>query len=284
MRKLRNKLLLSILTVALTFIALGTTTFAWFTLGGTVTAEAFTANVKSAEGIEISLDGTEWSNTISLTATDVEFKDITSTNGIAFLGFDGQAAAAGTYASISFKVRTTDKSKAIYTEKLVGIESNPVAWVADATFSTVTKGDSVNFDAINAVRVAFVVGDTAKVIEIASTNNFGTTDDGKAQAYADAKGLDTTNAPAADDCATPDAYVVAADGVLKTAATDGQNTQLEIIAANTTEASTIESGATTYYVYDVTLNVWLEGWDADCINAILGQSVTVGFELKSDFQ
>ena len=48
MRKLRNKLLLSILTVALTFIALGTTTFAWFTLGGTATANAFEAEIKDA--------------------------------------------------------------------------------------------------------------------------------------------------------------------------------------------------------------------------------------------
>lgn len=55
MRKLTQKLVLSVVTMALVVIALGTSTFAWFTLTNSATIQSFDAQVTSGEGIEISL-------------------------------------------------------------------------------------------------------------------------------------------------------------------------------------------------------------------------------------
>lgn len=55
MRKLTQKLVLSVVTMALVVIALGTSTFAWFTLTNSATVQSFDAQVTSGEGIEISL-------------------------------------------------------------------------------------------------------------------------------------------------------------------------------------------------------------------------------------
>ncbi len=55
MRKLTQKLVLSVVTMALVVIALGTSTFAWFTLTNKASISAFEAQVTAGEGIEITL-------------------------------------------------------------------------------------------------------------------------------------------------------------------------------------------------------------------------------------
>ena len=56
MRKLSKKLLLSILSVALVFIALGTTTFAWFSLNSEVPVTGMTVNTKVSNYLLIADD------------------------------------------------------------------------------------------------------------------------------------------------------------------------------------------------------------------------------------
>jgi len=55
MNKIARKLVLSILTVVLTVAALGTTTFAWFTLTNTSVVQPFQAQIVSDTGIEIAI-------------------------------------------------------------------------------------------------------------------------------------------------------------------------------------------------------------------------------------
>ena len=56
MKNITKKLLVSILAVAFAVIALGTSTYAWFTLGGTVSTGQFSSKMVASEGIEISID------------------------------------------------------------------------------------------------------------------------------------------------------------------------------------------------------------------------------------
>lgn len=58
MKKLTQKLVLSVITMALVVVALGTSTFAWFTLTNKATISAFQAQVTAGEGIEITLGKT----------------------------------------------------------------------------------------------------------------------------------------------------------------------------------------------------------------------------------
>lgn len=55
MTKITRKLLLSIITVVLTVVALGTTTFAWFTLTNTASIQEFEAEIIADSGIEIAI-------------------------------------------------------------------------------------------------------------------------------------------------------------------------------------------------------------------------------------
>ena len=68
MRKLTQKLVLSVVTMALVVVALGTSTFAWFTLQNAAEIDPFTANVTAGEGIEVSL-GTWESGAATITGT-----------------------------------------------------------------------------------------------------------------------------------------------------------------------------------------------------------------------
>lgn len=55
MIRISKRTLLSILTLVLTIVALGTTTFAWFTLSNVATVSDITANVQAGEGLEVAL-------------------------------------------------------------------------------------------------------------------------------------------------------------------------------------------------------------------------------------
>ena len=59
MTKMTRKLLLSIITVVLTVVALGTTTFAWFTLTNTAQIQEFEAKIIADSGIEIAIGDLE---------------------------------------------------------------------------------------------------------------------------------------------------------------------------------------------------------------------------------
>ena len=76
MNRLARKLVLSVLSVVLTVVALGTTTFAWFTLTNTSVVQPFNAQIVADTGIQVAvgMPGVEpeflqWKTTI--TATDI---------------------------------------------------------------------------------------------------------------------------------------------------------------------------------------------------------------------
>src|SRR5690554_1781004 len=93
MSKLSKKAILAVLSLVLTFVALGATTFAWFSLGTTATVEQFNVNVKGSEGLEINFDGQDgWFTTLN---SDRMAEYITGTGGV----FDGKRLEAVTTAT-----------------------------------------------------------------------------------------------------------------------------------------------------------------------------------------
>ena len=57
-KNLTKKLFLSILTLAFAVVSLGASTYAWFTMSKDADVEAFTADVKAGEGIEVAVTAT----------------------------------------------------------------------------------------------------------------------------------------------------------------------------------------------------------------------------------
>lgn len=290
MRKLRNKLLLSILTVALTFIALGTTTFAWFTLGGSATANAFEAQVTTPDGIEFSFDGKEWSNSLDLTeqvSENLRFIDITSADGLAFdtKADNGEIVAGDSYFTAKIYIRTTNSDTTINLSK-VDFTETVISWTPDVDLTygedvNWTKGGTaVEFAAVNAIRVSFNDGANTKVVAIEGEKSHGAAAlDGLAKAYAQKKGytIDSTLSTAP---ATPAATVENADEI-------AEEDRIAVVASGQFSATApqVEGfiDADGYNYATLKINVWLEGWDADCINAILSGQVKLGFTFKAAF-
>jgi hypothetical protein len=89
MRKLTTKLLFAIISAAFALVALGTTTFAWFTISNTASVSQFSAQVTAGQGLEISLDDTYFYTTIpasviqaKIDSLNVTLKDVTSPDGV----------------------------------------------------------------------------------------------------------------------------------------------------------------------------------------------------------
>jgi|GEM_PF-524731 len=204
MKKISRRLLLSTLTVVLTVIALGTTTFAWFTITNTARISSFETQVAAEEGIEVAigiinpalLDAEEtkfevnspahlnWVTT--LTAADIEeyiqshvetgfrFDHLTSNDGRTFKTFSQDAV--GSQVQTGFvKLPVHFRSGDVYTinwsaVSLSGTSPLPT-WVSDVdSFTnvngvTVLRGDTISVDPSNAIRISFDDGSTATVYE-----------------------------------------------------------------------------------------------------------------------
>ena len=153
MKKLTQKLVLSVITMALVVVALGTSTFAWFTLTNSASVQQFHAQITAGEGIEVSV-GT-WNSTSSeyellstslwftvlpssviqqyivneyggsLAEPTFTFSDVTSTNGVAFTTYDldtntPDTAPASSYLSITLYFRSATAKDIVWSSATLG--------------------------------------------------------------------------------------------------------------------------------------------------------------------
>jgi len=203
MKTLSKKALLSILSLVLTFVALGATTFAWFSLGTTATVNPFDVEVKGSEGLEIQFgNDTSWYTTINseLMAEYIEelvtaarlsndnkfvMDAVTSVDGKQFFTYDfngtslqhispNQLAVANKdYLSLTFKLRTSAK-KAINLTTL-DVTGSGGSWLPDQNF-TLAK-DSTLITAINpddadeSDRIATDLADALRVSFVVGTED-----------------------------------------------------------------------------------------------------------------
>lgn len=189
-----KKFLVSIMAIALTAIALGASTFAWFTLQKVNTVGQISMTVTGDVGLEISLDGKTWKN--ELTSPDIEawmaanasslvLSDTTSANGVLIqkreisAGTLSNASENVDYLKITFYFRALTNEPSIYlvdeqTETTLGqfyttaptnggtwISSKGVSWKPDVSFEN-AEGDVIdtgtaasNYYASQALRLSF---------------------------------------------------------------------------------------------------------------------------------
>ena len=179
-------------------------------------------------------------------------------------------------------------------------------WLSDATVTGSYKDNHgleenkyYRFDTLNAVKISFQgsYGENATCNTIYGYENsesWGTAStNGLAKEYAVAKDYDTTGAPST----VPSSYTTYTASVT-TADTNGF-VKYDTAAANTEKGNVLvasdfgkgatKTGLTTVvfdddnYVYaKLTIRVWLEGWDADCINAILEKNTVINLGLSAE--
>jgi hypothetical protein len=305
MNKLMRKLSISILAVVFAVVAMGATTFAWFTLTNTAKLDQFTVEVTAGSGFEIAVTNvggapSAWKSTI--TKADVEaaignvvLKDLTSTDGATFypiseIGVDvngtddyklGDAVTDG-YAEFDIHFR----SKAAGTVKLnmeeTNITSTGKTKVADVAFDEAyTGGDSFTATsdvlayAMNAARMAIIESNTLKVIlekAGATLNTAGTLDNTVGFGTAHAKGAL--------------AYYIAKNQIDTTGMDlsglgTGPNTEKFGDTVYTTKIADIATGPSNeWYTGKITVRIWLEGWDAECLNVIFSDTLEVKIQFE----
>ncbi|RJX27588.1 MAG: hypothetical protein C4537_00480 [Acholeplasma sp.] len=299
MNTIARKLVLSVLTVVLTVIALGTTTFAWFTLTNTSVVQPFTADITADTGIEMALgvpvageeDQLDWLTV--LTTEDVEqyifdtyggftFSHVTTENAVDFFTL-GTSSLTGTttgYLSIPLNFRSNSANQILWTN--VSLSSTEAPWQADIAFTGATgtaynSGDSININAADSMRIGIIgtISGSTNVVGYenpASTTNVvlggGTTldlSDGVAAGEGDAGAM---NYYFAKTATLP--FGASAVDVLTTITSVSTNPAVTDLAASTT------SGAA--YYGTLIVRIWIEGWDANAYNSILSRAITASFQ------
>ncbi|PKK86556.1 MAG: hypothetical protein CVV63_04290, partial [Tenericutes bacterium HGW-Tenericutes-8] len=210
MKKLTQKLVLSVITMALVVVALGTSTFAWFTLANTSTVTAFNAQVTSGEGIEVSLgtwntntaiiDGSSTWGTIlqgssinsristMLGATPLVLTDLTSANGQNITDYAGTTVAYTTGKYVQFDLFFRSGEAVTIEWDSVTLGGSTKTWTVDvptfrasntdvystgADFGTLTGNTVMEVAGYNAARVS-VFGSTGATYQKDAVN--GSTD------------------------------------------------------------------------------------------------------------
>ena len=336
MRKLTQKLVLSVVTMALVVVALGTSTFAWFTLQNTAVIGRFEADVTAGEGIEVSLgswvlnnnETTEntnddfyeaqllptstWYTTIPGSAVEsrltamygssLSLTDVTSENGrdMKKRAANGDlipvGALEGKFIQFPLWFRSAT-SKTITLENLVISGTEDKTWTVDTPFvgannnafsgaNTFVSGSTMKVAAWTAARVSIFnqSGSLGAVYQrkAVTGNSFANTvynsDVMPAVSYADDAQFGAASYYAAknggvgidveDVTDIPDA--VKLDDTGKVAGTAAN----AVIGQNLV----LLTGADNVFTGQITVRVWIEGWDADLYDAIFTTKLYVSMK------
>ncbi|MFA6801225.1 MAG: hypothetical protein WCR19_03855, partial [Acholeplasmataceae bacterium] len=169
MSKISRKLVLSIIAVVLTVFALGSTTFALFTLTNTSTVQAFEAQIVADSGIEVALgnfttvagasDEANWVTTLTTETVEAYLvaeygntqilNHVTTADGINFftLGSSAMIGTDGGYIELPLNFRSDTANQINWTT--VTLSSTTYSWTVDKDFTDVfdtprTAGDIIS--------------------------------------------------------------------------------------------------------------------------------------------
>ncbi|NLG31793.1 MAG: hypothetical protein GX546_04410 [Acholeplasmataceae bacterium] len=329
MKKLTKKTLMAIFALVLAVVALGTTSYAWFTIGNTAKVDTFTLDVQGGEGLEVAYakDGyvaSELSYRAVLTSSDIfaglvqdygitgsapadDFKAafklaaVTSVDGKAFTRLIGSTQSTLDLESIAdlhdkdngvlqFNLRfrtkaATEAGQESSTVKLIwdsyNLTSTGVQWAPEITFNngheTVNKGTTGTYKAENAARMSITDANNVSTVSVFEKEGVvgenkklsnGTIDwsTGAHYYWNQMTGLNLETKFNTGFGGGTDPYTAAA-------------TIHEL--GTGVEAATFGSKQGDGYRYaEITIRVYIEGFDNEAYNAILGDTLQVAFGFK----
>lgn len=292
MKKLTRKITLSLVAILFAVIALGTTTYAWFTLGSSASISSIDANVKTVEGLEISNDGKNWYNELKFDKNTFKYNDANVGANVALSDLalvsaknetvtfknskNTPVTANGDYLVFDLHVRGVNiEGNKKVTVSNVQITSEVTQWIADATIEG-TEIKNGNGDAMTATHPYNFFASNAARLSFAKDNLLINTFERKTAQHSDPIKLDNDydgGTASTEENAVAQLYAAKKNFKLTPIENVNNNTvktndTIDLIANITSEPVIVQ-------VY-----VWLNGFDGDCINAILGKSVSVSFQLN----
>lgn len=345
MNKISRKLLLSSLSMAFAVVALGTTTFAWFTTNATVTASTKVAVQSSTTSIQISKDCESWGSSIAF-----DFTDATADGKKELTAWTYNAAAATLSATDTFSrlengvvqdasttsTNGTEKNNLIVFEAYLKVSSSDMN--VKLTTDTITAASAKNYTILKdfsfnngGTTATYHAGDTVKVdvrnslrAVVDVSNGYSTTNPDYTaisgasghKALVDAGvsytrlqkvagynvnsvgsiGTSSTEmvnfgkSMANDNCAN--SYIAAVLGSEfftrenDPSTPDVDESRDNHVNANYAAIAQTENGFTnttlvedtdTDTIYKVRFTYWLEGFDADCFDAVFGQTFDLAY-------
>ncbi|MFA5449017.1 MAG: hypothetical protein WC292_01065 [Clostridia bacterium] len=322
MKKVTKKLAISIMILMVAASLAITSTYAWFTMNDTPEVAGFDLEVTSVDGLYISLvpvsgeygvDATGANGTFKSYLTNEEIMDEllrqfevdetetlkrlthgTSVNEKPAFTIEPHASVVGVRdnetAFYSFRIYFRSNNQYEVSLKLAtetGEDANLMSSVTTQTASTLPKvqywtgnelggtvGDDIEAEAANAVRIAFGNSATAAGMKIWDPN----AGEGFGDDYV-----------AADPDADPDPI----DGVYENAAFMYYNhvnvdkltytaPATAVVDADEVLVTLEETGSTGVYEGFLDVVIWLEGWDGNALNSVLGDIFTTRLVFKGD--
>ena len=298
MNKNTRRIFVSILTLVLTVVAVGTTTFAWFTIGNIATVSGIEAQVMGGEGLEIEIvnsitnESTGWKNNI----TSDEFVDLISdtfkfeavelrdTGSFTKLGvIDNPSAGNESQGRLYRGVTTTANTE--YLEFNINFRSLSEGTVklTNLTFNTVNitgfnpemayigpngslipQGTATpDFNGGNALRVSFEDA-TGGPADNTYRNAHGVNENHGQWDYMFKKGNRIFDSALVTD---PNDALSASPGFSGTAFDVNTNAITVTLPEPTTEGA--------FTVATITMRVWVDGWDPHAFDAIYEETLGV---------
>lgn len=308
MNKIARKLVLSVLTVVLTVGALGTTTFAWFTLTNTAVIQSFDAEIVAETGIEIALDDgadpTLFNWVSTLATADINafiggsflFDDVTTENGIDFFNYGNDDLIGTTSGYLELPIHFRSSTASSINWEQVSLTSVPEAWTTGVDFTSQEAGGTVRtagsqfiVNAADSMRIA-VIGST-EITPVTTPRTFSTevvAFENPASATnvvlgiggdlsylaTPLDGLGAAGAPnyyyAVNNRLVPGSNAVV---TVPTITALANNRVLDMDAG-----SGLAAGLVDHEFYGtITIRIWLEGWDVNTYNAVLSRIITTRF-------
>ena len=299
-KSLKLKLGMSVASLALLAGALSTTTYAWFTANATATTEKVTATAKSS-GVDLYLsnDGITFSASVTpelkwgVDDSDYNTQQLDAVAGNFTEAFAFEVknmkndadAKQYVYFDLYFKTTATTATNVIFntksgtTSSITAKDVNPFTLLGNTkkdASTELTAGNQVTASIVNAARfgiqtfapVAATANGSAPTFAaangatkyIATDNTAGTTNFGSLEDNTIGAGLYYSNVMGASELPEHTKLTKAAD---------------EYTTA--TLVTNLEAGQ----VGKIRMYIWLEGWDEDCFDAVLGQSMEMIFSFTT---
>ena len=237
-------------------------TYAWFTSGTTATVSGMKVEVAVADGgvqVREIKDGntTPWADTLDLNTKHTTVKPVSSADGVNFFGVTLDTTDSTKYSVAAIDTATKTANVITKTIQFTNPGATDVTIALNSTNSTITaiKNDTTGIEAANhnihkAARVAIIVGETTYI---------WTPHTGEYVALVGA------NATTAD-------YHNVVSGTSETVEITSAGDCEITLPANPT---TLESNFVT-----VTLVIWLEGQDGNCVNVNAGGAFDVALQFE----
>lgn len=289
-----KRLILSLIGFTFIIFIFGTVTFAWVSMAKINNLDGISLTASSGDELEISYDGINYQTTLThnRSTQHIYLKDVTSLDGKTFArgpSHEGVRAIINEdYISFDLYFRSLRSEKGIYviadTDLGTKVTSNGIEFVPkvdyiEQNYELVLAQSVRTYYAKDAVRMSFnEMDETDQMIKTVIYDPSGNESRGFGKWYG---AHSYYNARTHQDLALPVAFP---ETIYELSKMDPFNPYQALsnnsLIAVMQESNMISEEGKTYNTAKVRIFIWIEGWDADAIDGILQDQLTVQLQFK----